>query len=118
MFTLTYIILGALALTVEGLALTVEGLALTVEGHPQFTTSEDGSVSLFAPKKLKLRSAVTSTSNPTFTINGDLLVAGSVGISGTDDVLQYIKDNCVLKDENGNVNIAGNLTVTGTITEQ
>lgn len=99
MFILIYIILGA--------------LALTVEGQSQFTTSEDGSVSLFAPKKLKLRSSVTSTSNPTFTINGDLLVAGSVGISGTDDLLQYIKDNCVLKDENGHVHITGNLTVDG-----
>jgi hypothetical protein len=104
MFILIYIILGI--------------LALTVEGQSQFTTSEDGSVSLFAPKnKLKLRSSVTSTSNPTFTINGDLLVVGSVGISGTNNLLQYIKDNCVLKDENGNVNITGNLTVDGIITE-
>jgi len=54
-----------------------------------------------------------ATSNPTFTINGDLLVAGSVGISGTDDLLQYIKDNCVLKDENGDVHITGDLTVDG-----
>lgn len=101
MFILIYIILGV--------------LALTVEGQSQFTTSEDGSVSLFAPKKLKLRSSVTSASNPTFTINGDLLVTGSVGIDGIEDLLQYIEDNCVLKDGNGDVYITGDLTVQGTV---
>lgn len=63
-------------------------LACSRRSAALITTSPDGNtINVFAPKaRTNLRGPVSANTGPTFVVNGDLFVDGSVGIEGEPDL--------------------------------